>query len=110
MYKLVLVRHGQSQWNLDNRFTGWVDVPLTEQGVSEAKEAGKMLKEHGYEFDIAYTSVLKRAIQTCNWMLEELDQLYLPVEKDYRLNERMYGALTGLSKKAILGEHGADSA
>ncbi|EGD76897.1 2,3-bisphosphoglycerate-dependent phosphoglycerate mutase [Salpingoeca rosetta] len=107
-YTVVFVRHGQSVWNLENKFTGWVDVPLSEQGVSEAQEAGKMLKEHKYEFDIAYTSVLKRAIQTCNIVLEELDQLYIPVEKDYRLNERMYGALAGLNKQETVDKHGID--
>ena len=91
--KLVLVRHGESQWNNENRFTGWYDVDLSEKGVSEAKAAGKLLKEEGFSFDFAYTSVLKRAIHTLWNVLDELDQAWLPVEKSWKLNERHYGAL-----------------
>ena len=98
MIKLVLVRHGQSEWNLENKFTGWTDVELSEQGVREAKEAGKALKAKGFEFDVAYTSVLKRAIHTAFHVLNGVDQVYLPVIKDYRLNERHYGDLQGLNK------------
>ena len=96
--KLVLVRHGESEWNLQNRFTGWVDVDLTEKGTAEAKAAGKTLKEAGYIFDVAFTSFQKRAIKTLNYILEEIDQLYIPVYKSWRLNERHYGALQGLNK------------
>ncbi|MDF2526175.1 MAG: 2,3-diphosphoglycerate-dependent phosphoglycerate mutase [Enterobacter mori] len=96
--KLVLVRHGESQWNNENRFTGWYDVDLSEKGVSEAKAAGKLLKDEGFTFDFAYTSVLKRAIHTLWNVLDELDQAWLPVEKSWKLNERHYGALQGLNK------------
>ncbi len=98
MHTLVLLRHGQSEWNLENRFTGWTDVGLTEQGAAEAKNAGKLLKEGGYEFDLCLTSVLKRAIKTLDIALEEMDRMWLPVEKTWRLNERHYGALQGLNK------------
>ena len=98
MFKLVLVRHGESQWNLENRFTGWVDIDLSEKGVQEAKNAGKALKKNGYTFDVCYTSVLKRAIKTNDIILEELDLMYIPVYKHWRLNERHYGGLTGLNK------------
>jgi len=98
MYKLVLIRHGESTWNLDNRFTGWTDVPLTATGIEQAKESGRLLKEAGYDFDIAYTSVLKRAIWTLWYCLDELDRTWLPVVNDWRLNERHYGALQGLNK------------
>ena len=91
--KLVMIRHGQSQWNLENRFTGWKDVDLSEQGVQEAKKAGEDLKKDGFVFDIAYTSYQKRAIKTLNIVLEEIDELYIPVVKSWRLNERHYGAL-----------------
>ena len=91
--KLVLVRHGQSEWNLENRFTGWVDVDLSEKGYEEAAHAGEILKREGILFDKAYTSVLKRAIKTLNIILEETDQLWLPTTKSWRLNERHYGAL-----------------
>jgi len=104
--KLVLLRHGQSQWNLDNRFTGWVDVDLTEQGCSEAKAAGALMKAEGLQFDVAHVSVLKRAIRTLNLALESLDQLWLPVEKSWRLNERHYGALQGLDKSETTARHG----
>ncbi len=98
MYKLVLIRHGESTWNQENRFTGWTDVDLTEKGVGEAREAGRVLREIGLQFDVVYTSLLKRAIKTANLVLEELDQLWLPVERSWRLNERHYGALQGLNK------------
>ena len=98
MYKLVLVRHGQSTWNLENRFTGWTDVGLTELGQEEAHAAGQLLREGGYDFDIAYTSVLKRAIKTLNIVQEELDLEWLPVVRAWQLNERHYGALQGLNK------------
>ena len=96
--KLVLIRHGESQWNLENKFTGWTDVDLTEKGVQEAKNGGKTLKDLGLEFDVAFTSYQKRAIKTLNYVLEGIDQLYLPVYKSWRLNERHYGALQGLNK------------
>ena len=98
MKKLVLVRHGESTWNKENRFTGWTDVDLSEQGKGEAKEAGITLKNQGYVFDVAYTSVLKRAIHTLWSVLDELDQVWLPVHRSWRLNERHYGALQGLNK------------
>lgn len=101
MFKLVLVRHGESQWNLENRFTGWIDVDLSEKGVSEAKKAGELLKKNGYQFDICYTSYLKRAIKTNDIILEQIDQMYLPVLKHWRLNERHYGGLTGLNKEEM---------
>ncbi|WP_251273907.1 2,3-bisphosphoglycerate-dependent phosphoglycerate mutase, partial [Enterobacter hormaechei] len=96
--KLVLLRHGQSQWNLDNRFTGWVDVDLTEQGCREAAAAGRLMREEGLQFDVAHTSVLKRAIHTLQGALAELEQDWLPVNKSWRLNERHYGGLQGLDK------------
>ena len=95
---LVMVRHGQSEWNLANKFTGWVDVDLSEKGEKEAIEAGKKIKEAGIVFDHAHTSILKRAIKTCNYVLEYSEQLFVPVEKTWRLNERHYGALQGLNK------------
>lgn len=98
MYKLVLVRHGQSTWNLENRFTGWTDVDLTAQGVAEAHEAGKLLREGGYVFDIAYTSVLRRAIKTLGIVQEEMGLEWIPVIRAWQLNERHYGALQGLNK------------
>jgi 2,3-bisphosphoglycerate-dependent phosphoglycerate mutase len=98
MYKLVLIRHGESTWNLENRFTGWTDVDLTETGIQQARTAGQLLKEAGYEFDVAYTSVLKRAIRTLYLALDEMDRTWLPVMKHWRLNERHYGALQGLNK------------
>ena len=104
--KLVLVRHGESEWNLQNRFTGWVDVDLTEKGINEAKAAGKSLKELGYVFDVAFTSFQKRAIKTLNYILEEIDQLYIPVYKTWRLNERHYGALQGLNKAETAKKYG----
>ncbi|MFZ5949820.1 MAG: 2,3-diphosphoglycerate-dependent phosphoglycerate mutase [Candidatus Rifleibacteriota bacterium] len=106
MIKLVLLRHGQSQWNLENRFTGWTDVPLSQQGVEEAKNAGKLLKEAGFVFDLSYTSLLKRAIKTLWLTLEELDQMHIPIIKSWRLNERHYGALQGLNKKETAQKYG----
>jgi 2,3-bisphosphoglycerate-dependent phosphoglycerate mutase len=106
MYKLVLVRHGESTWNQENRFTGWTDVDLTEKGVMEAKEAGRLLKENGFSFDIAYTSVLKRAVRTLWIALLEMDQVYLPIINDWRLNERHYGALQGLNKAETASQYG----
>jgi len=98
MYKLVMIRHGESTWNRDNRFTGWTDVPLTDTGVAQARQAGRLLREAGYDFDIACTSVLKRAIWTLWHALDELDRTWLPLVNDWRLNERHYGALQGLDK------------
>ncbi len=106
MYKLVLLRHGQSEWNLKNLFTGWTDVDLTEQGRAEALQAGKLLKEDGFTFDVAYTSVLKRAIRTLNIVLDEMDLMWLPVIKSYKLNERHYGALQGLNKAETAEKYG----
>jgi 2,3-bisphosphoglycerate-dependent phosphoglycerate mutase len=106
MHKLVLLRHGESGWNRENRFTGWTDVDLSAQGVEEARAAGRLLKAEGYAFDRAYTSVLKRAIRTLNLALEELDQLWIPVDKDWRLNERHYGALQGLNKAETAARYG----
>ena len=98
MYKLVLIRHGESTWNLENRFTGWTDVDLTDTGVAQAKQAGQLLKADGYDFDVCYTSVLKRAIRTLWHTLDEMDRTWLPVQKCWQLNERHYGALQGLNK------------
>ncbi|ETA74098.1 2,3-diphosphoglycerate-dependent phosphoglycerate mutase [Ligilactobacillus equi] len=108
MPKLVFIRHGQSEWNLKNLFTGWVDVNLSEQGEAEAKAAGKKLKEAGIEFDQAYTSVLTRAIKTLHFALEESDQLFVPEEKSWRLNERHYGALQGQNKAEAAEKFGED--
>ena len=108
MAKLVLIRHGQSEWNLSNQFTGWVDVDLSEKGVEEAKHAGQLVKQAGLEFDQAYTSVLTRAIKTLPYVLEESDQLWIPEMKTWRLNERHYGALQGLNKKETADKYGAD--
>ncbi|MCU0247129.1 MAG: 2,3-diphosphoglycerate-dependent phosphoglycerate mutase, partial [Bryobacter sp.] len=106
MYKLVLIRHGESTWNKENRFTGWTDVDLSEKGMGEAKEGGVWLKKEGYVFDVAYTSVLKRAIRTLNFVLDELDLQWIPVIKDWRLNERHYGALQGLNKSETAEKYG----
>ena len=106
MPTLVLVRHGQSQWNLENRFTGWWDVDLSDQGVGEAREAGKLLAKRGLDFDCCFTSVLTRAIRTLHLMLHEMDRLWLPVAKHWRLNERHYGGLTGLNKAETAAKHG----
>lgn len=108
MRKLIFVRHGLSEWNALNQFTGWVDVDLSEKGVEEAKSAGKKIKEAGIQLDIAYTSVLKRAIKTCHYILEESDQLWVPEYKSWRLNERHYGALQGLNKKETAEKYGED--
>jgi 2,3-bisphosphoglycerate-dependent phosphoglycerate mutase len=106
MYKLVLVRHGESQWNKENRFTGWTDIDLSERGIKEAKEAGKILKENGFSFRYGYTSYLKRAIKTLNYILEEMDELWIPVEKTWRLNEKHYGTLQGLTKRETAEKYG----
>ena len=106
MHTLVLIRHGESTWNRENRFTGWTDVDLSERGVAEGKEAGRLLREGGYVFDVAYTSVLKRAIKTLGLTLDALDLLWIPVVKDWRLNERHYGALQGLNKAETAAKHG----
>jgi len=106
MYKLVMIRHGESTWNRDNRFTGWTDVALTDTGVAQARQAGRLLREAGYDFDVAYTSVLKRAIWTLWHALDELDRTWLPIVNDWRLNERHYGALQGLDKAETAREYG----
>ena len=106
MYKLVLIRHGESTWNLENRFTGWTDVPLTATGVAQARQAGVLLREAGFEFDVAYTSVLKRAIWTLWHTLDQMDRTWLPVVNDWRLNERHYGALQGLNKADMARQFG----
>jgi 2,3-bisphosphoglycerate-dependent phosphoglycerate mutase len=108
MIRLVLLRHGESTWNLENRFTGWTDVDLTEQGILEAHEAGRLLKEGGYVFDLAYTSVLKRAIRTLWITLDEMDLMWIPVTRSWRLNERHYGALQGLNKKETAEKFGME--
>jgi len=108
MYKIVLLRHGESTWNKENRFTGWTDVDLTEKGVREARLAGQLLRSKGFAFDLAFTSVLKRANKTLNIVLEELDALWLPVEHSWRLNERHYGALQGLNKAETAAKYGDD--
>ena len=106
--ELVFIRHGQSEWNAKNLFTGWRDVPLSEQGLAEAAAAGRKLKEHGYQFDIAFTSVLTRAVKTCNNVLEESGQLFVPQVKTWRLNERHYGALQGLNKQQTAEKYGEE--
>ena len=106
MYKIVFMRHGESTWNLDNRFTGWTDVDLTEKGVKEATVAGQLLKEAGFNFDLAYTSVLKRAIRTLWLSLDAMDLMWLPIKHDWRLNERHYGALQGLDKAETAAKYG----
>lgn len=106
MPQLVLIRHGQSQWNLENRFTGWWDVEVTDKGIEEAKAAGRLMRDKGIESDICFTSLQSRAIKTLNLALEEMGRLWLPVEKDYRLNERHYGGLTGLNKQETRDKHG----
>ena len=108
MYKLVLIRHGESTWNLENRFTGWTDVELTPTGVEQAKEAGRILKAEGYDFDVAYTSVLKRAIWTLWHVLDQMDRTWLPVVHSWRLNERHYGALQGLNKADMAKQYGEE--
>jgi 2,3-bisphosphoglycerate-dependent phosphoglycerate mutase len=106
MYKLVLIRHGESTWNLENRFTGWTDVDLTPTGVEQAKTSGRLLRSAGYDFDIAYTSVLKRAVWTLWHCLDQMDRTWLPVRHDWRLNERHYGALQGLNKADMAKQYG----
>ncbi|WP_373487729.1 2,3-diphosphoglycerate-dependent phosphoglycerate mutase [Blastomonas sp.] len=106
MPQLVLIRHGQSQWNLENRFTGWWDVDVTEKGVEEARAAGRMMRDKGLDFDLCFTSLQSRAIKTLNLALEEMGRLWLPVEKNWQLNERHYGGLTGLDKAETAAKHG----
>jgi 2,3-bisphosphoglycerate-dependent phosphoglycerate mutase len=106
MYTLVLIRHGESTWNLENRFTGWTDVPLTDTGVEQARRAGRLLKDEGFDFDLTYTSVLKRAVWTLWHALDELERTWLPVQHDWRLNERHYGALQGLNKADMARQYG----
>jgi len=106
MHQLVLIRHGESTWNLENRFTGWTDVPLTDTGVQQARQAGLLLKEAGFEFDVAYTSVLRRAVWTLWHALDQMERWWLPVQHDWRLNERHYGALQGLNKADMARQYG----
>jgi len=106
MKKIVLLRHGESTWNKENRFTGWTDVDLTPKGLQEARNAGRLLREHGFSFDIAYTSVLKRAIRTLWIVLDEMDQMWIPIQHTWRLNERHYGALQGLNKAETAAQYG----
>lgn len=106
MYKLVLLRHGESQWNKENRFTGWVDVELSEKGIEEAKKGGELLRREGYTFDVAFTSVLKRAIRTLWIVLDQMDLMWIPVQRSWRLNERHYGGLQGLNKAETAAQHG----
>ena len=108
MRKLVLLRHGESEWNRENRFTGWTDVPLSEKGVEEATVAGRLLAQEGFEFDVAFTSVLRRAIKTLWLALEEMDRMWIPVVNSWRLNERHYGALQGLNKAETAERHGME--
>jgi len=108
MPTLVLLRHGQSQWNLENRFTGWWDVDLSDQGIAEARAAGRLLRDRGLDLDLCFTSVLTRAIRTLHLVLHEMDRLWLPVAKDWRLNERHYGGLTGLNKQEMIDQVGAE--
>ena len=108
MHRVVLLRHGESIWNRENRFTGWTDIDLSDQGRTEAADAGRRLAAAGFEFDLAFTSVLKRAIRTCWIALDELDRLWIPMDRDWRLNERHYGALQGLNKAETAAKHGDD--
>ncbi len=108
MYKLVLIRHGESAWNKENRFTGWTDVDLSEKGIAEARDGGQLLKKEGYVFDIAFTSVLKRAIRTLWIVLDQMDLMWIPVLRDWRLNERHYGALQGLNKSETAAQYGEE--
>lgn len=108
MQKLVLIRHGESAWNLENRFTGWEDVDLSENGYIQARNAGNILKKNGYNFDVGFTSYLKRSIKTLHFILEELDHLWIPVEKSWRLNERFYGALQGMNKDEAIAQYGPE--
>jgi len=105
---VVMMRHGESTWNLENKFTGWYDCPLSDKGHVEAKEAGRLVAEEGLSFDVAYTSTLKRAIRTLDYALEETDHMWLPVTKAWQLNERHYGALQGLDKQQTVDKHGLD--
>lgn len=107
-YRLVLIRHGESQWNKENRFTGWHDVDLTEKGLEEARNGGRALRDNGFRFDVAFTSVLKRAVRTLWTVLDEMDQMYIPVHRHWRLNERHYGALQGLNKAETAAKHGEE--
>ncbi|MBQ3457209.1 MAG: 2,3-diphosphoglycerate-dependent phosphoglycerate mutase [Synergistaceae bacterium] len=106
MYEIVLIRHGESAWNKENRFTGWTDVPLSDKGVEEARSAGKLLKAEGFAFDFAFTSVLKRAIKTLWLVLEEMDRMWIPIQHSWKLNERHYGALQGLNKADTAAKYG----
>jgi 2,3-bisphosphoglycerate-dependent phosphoglycerate mutase len=106
MQKLVLLRHGQSVWNQENRYTGWTDVDLSVEGARQAVQAGQLLRQHGFAFDVGFTSVLKRAIKTLDLVLEEMDLLWIPVEKSWRLNERFYGDLQGLNKAETAAKYG----
>lgn len=108
MYKLVLLRHGESVWNKENRFTGWTDVDLSETGFEQAREAGRILDKNGYKFDMGFTSILKRSIKTMHAVLEEMDLLWIPVHKSWRLNERFYGALQGLNKAETIAQYGEE--
>ncbi len=108
MYTLVLIRHGESTWNQENRFTGWKDVPLSPKGHQEAQAAGQLLRDEGFDFDVAYTSVLKRAIRTLWYVMEEMDLMWIPVIRSWKLNERHYGALQGLNKAETAAKHGED--
>lgn len=108
MQKLVLIRHGESAWNLENRFTGWEDVDLSENGYIQARNAGNILKKNSYNFDVGFTSYLKRSIKTLHFILEELDHLWIPVEKSWRLNERFYGALQGMNKDEAIAQYGPE--
>jgi len=108
MQKLVLLRHGESVWNQENRFTGWTDVDLSENGVAQARHAGELLRKHGYRFDVGFTSVLRRSIKTLHLVLEELELLWIPVQKSWRLNERFYGALQGLNKDEVTAQYGEE--
>ncbi|MFZ4681704.1 MAG: 2,3-diphosphoglycerate-dependent phosphoglycerate mutase [Terrimicrobiaceae bacterium] len=108
MHKLVLIRHGESAWNKENRFTGWTDVDLTDKGREEARAAGRLLKAEGFTFDLAYVSVLRRALNTLHFALDEMDELWIPVEKSWRLNERHYGSLQGLNKSETAAKYGDD--
>jgi 2,3-bisphosphoglycerate-dependent phosphoglycerate mutase len=108
MQKLILLRHGESVWNKENRFTGWTDVDLSEDGMQQAKKAGQLLKSHGYNFDVGFCSLLKRTIKTLHIVLEETDRLWIPVDKSWRLNERFYGAVQGLNKDETIAKYGID--
>jgi 2,3-bisphosphoglycerate-dependent phosphoglycerate mutase len=108
MQKLVLIRHGESVWNQENRFTGWTDVDLSEEGLQQAIRAGELLAKHGYTFDIGFTSVLKRSIKTMHFVLEQVDHLWIPIHKSWRLNERFYGALQGLNKAETIEKYGEE--